>query len=249
MISLTDRSDIKKKLQDRLYQIFSKENFLQHLGVLKKEDQSPLTEIDIFVSDCIKELIEKNEFFKKITFYSEEDHDQLEFPCAILDPIDGTRELVKGIPECALSLAIMPSPALSNSWGWIFNPFSGFEVTTGDRVILTSQKSEGKKLGLVSRSEWKRGLFSDLVNENIILGPKGSIAFKLGLLATGACDFVYSRRPKNIWDIAAGTILCEQRGIKLYCQGKLVTELKEKKIDGPLLWCHPSLLDELKGLI
>ena len=68
----------------------------------------------------------------------------------------------------------------------------------------------------MSRTEWDKGFFkSEELEKSICIAPKGSIALKLGYLASGSCEFVVSKQPKNIWDIAAGTILCKERGIEL----------------------------------
>ena len=75
-------------------------------------------------------------------------------------------------------------------------------------------------------------------SENCIFIPKGSIAFKLGLLAVNAFDFVFSYRSKNIWDIAAGTLLCQRQGIRLYQKGHEIKNLCKPKYEGPLLWCR-----------
>jgi myo-inositol-1(or 4)-monophosphatase len=100
---------------------------------------------------------------------------------------------------------------------------------------------------MVSRSEYEKGFFNHLLNfdQKIEISPRGSIAFKLGLLASGGCDFVLSLSDKNIWDIAAGTILCHQRNIFLYQDGKKVEDLNSMRIKGPMLWAPENLAEEL----
>ena len=56
----------------------------------------------------------------------------------------------------------------------------------------------------------------------------GSIAYKLGLLAAGACDVVISKRPKNVWDIAGGVLICHARGILSFSEGEPITRLNKK---------------------
>ena len=247
MLPLNTRKTIKEKIYKKLRPIFDADNFLEKLSVKTKDDKSPVTEIDTFISDQIKKIIQHDPELMQYTFYSEEDHNELKFPCVILDPIDGTRELVKGIGECSLSLGIFRSPLLSDSWGWIFNPFTGFEILSENQKFIRSQCHDGKLSGLVSRSECKRGLFSDYNTNRFILTPRGSIAFKLGLLGAGASDFVISKRPKSIWDIAAGTSLCLERGISLYLNNKKVSSLSEKRIEGPLVWCREEYFEQIKS--
>lgn len=219
------------------------------LEVNRKEDFSPVTEIDLFVSSLIKIELLKIDKYKNYHFFSEEDYGELLYPAAILDPIDGTRELVKGIPECAVSLGLMNSTSLLDpeNFGWIFNPFTGFSIDTSLPSLQSKFVLKKKILGMVSRSEFEKGYFDNfLTNESTVeITPRGSIAFKLGLLAAGGCDFVLSLSPKNIWDIAAGTILCQKRDIFLYQNGQIITDLTNVRIDGVLIWAPAGLAEVL----
>ena len=100
---------------------------------------------------------------------------------------------------------------------------------------------------MVSRSEFEKGYFNFLldIDPKIEITPRGSIAFKLALLASGACDFVLSLSPKNIWDIAAGSVLCSARGIKLYQNGVEIKNLNEINMKGMLLWAPDQFAEDL----
>lgn len=218
------------------------------LKVDLKDDKSFVTEIDLFVSELIKQKLAADATYGHYAFFSEEDFKEYVFPCAILDPIDGTRELIKGRPECAVSLALMKTPLIDDpaNYGWLYNPFSGFSLDSETPFVASLDKSVQKLLTLVSRSEFHKGHYAKYLNHpEIDITPRGSIAFKLGLLASGACDFIVSLEPKNTWDIAAGTILCAQRGIHFYEDGKRVTSLDRKKYEGALIWAPPSLAPQV----
>ena len=214
-----------------------------------KSDQTIVTEIDLFVSNLIKDKLKNHAKYRDYNFFSEEEFDKLIFPSAVLDPIDGTRELAKGRAECAVSLALMKSPKLSDpeNYGWLYNPFSGFSLDSSIPFVASNTKSTQKILGMVSRSEFEKGYFKDLINidPKLEITPRGSIAFKLGILASGGCDFVLSLSPKNIWDIAAGSVLCAQRGMKMYQNGVEITQLDKVHIKGILLWAPEELAEEL----
>lgn len=236
--------ELTKKLENLFGPKASKD-----IEVSLKSDNTIVTEIDLFVSTLLKEKLKKHPAYTNYNFFSEEEFDQLIFPSAILDPIDGTRELAKGRAECAVSLALMNSPELSDleNYGWLYNPFSGFSLDSDTPFVASNNKSIQKILGMVSRSEFEKGYFKDFISldPRMEITPRGSIAFKLGLLASGGCDFVLSLSPKNIWDIAAGSVLCAQRGIKMYQNGVEITRLDQVHIKGILLWAPDHTAEEI----
>lgn len=218
---------------------FCSENLnLDTIVVNTKADLSPVTAIDLAISQFCK-----NHPLSKENFYSEEDHGELTFPSIILDPIDGTKELIKRNVECAVSIAWMKSSTVGE--GLIFNPFTGFHLSTFDRPAWESKSVESPYLGYVSRNEihsfeiYKKSPFQII--------PRGSIAFKLGLLSAGSCDFVVSLKPKNIWDIAAGTLLTWQRGMHFYSNGKIVTQLDQSSYSPPLVWSKKQIAFEVNS--
>jgi myo-inositol-1(or 4)-monophosphatase len=231
MINLVQRNKIKKALQAKLVELKSQGGFSPQISF--KADQTIVTEVDQLISELIK--AETN---PKDCFYSEEDFDHLTFPAVILDPIDGTIEFATGKPECALSYAYMKTPSLKDGEAWIYNPFTGFEITTEDEFTLPAAYQKEKPLGLVSKSEWQKGFYKNINHKVVNLSPRGSIAFKLGLLAAGACDFIVSKKNKNIWDIAAGSILLNRRGYSFYERGTKVDSLDKLEYLAPLLWCR-----------
>ncbi|MGZ3787428.1 MAG: inositol monophosphatase family protein [Bacteriovorax sp.] len=215
-----------------------------NIQVNLKDDKSFVTEIDLFVSTLLKEKLSHHPEYSSYAFFSEEDFKEYTFPCAILDPIDGTRELVKGRPECAVSLALMKSHTIADpeNFAWLYNPFSGFFLDTTTPFVPSLDKSIQKLLTFVSRSEFHKGHYNKYLNHpQIDITPRGSIAFKLGLLAIGACDFIISLEPKNVWDIAAGTILCERRGIHFYENGLRIKTLDRERYQGALIWAPEEL--------
>jgi myo-inositol-1(or 4)-monophosphatase len=230
-LKLKDRERIKEAITSKIRQVFLSNN----LSIQRKEDKTLVTEIDLFISSLIKNELN----LEGKSFLSEEDQGAFTFPLYILDPIDGTRELVHGIPECCLSLAFLQEDK-KTGWGWIYNPFTGFDLCTEDSFVKPLSFNSQKINGLVSSSEWAKSLYPEKKYKYVNLAPRGSIAFKLGLLASGACDFVITKKPKSIWDIAAGTILCWQRGIELYHNGQVVKELGSLRLQNDMIWCRPE---------
>lgn len=209
-------------------------------AVKEKTPGDPVTVIDISISNDVKEISGVHNWH----FYSEEEARDWKLPLIIIDPIDGTRELIERRPECAVSIALIKNWDFTSSEneGWIFNPFTT-ETFTNETGKL--KNPEDKQVGYVSRTETKHGLFKNIKDTKIEIKDVGSIAYKLGLLASGKIDFVISLRPKNIWDIAAGTILCEKMGLEFYSEGKRVTEITKELYRPPLLWCKPNSFSSL----
>ena len=241
-------NSLSQKINDKVLEILTSGDD-EKFEVRRKADKSVVTNIDEEISQTVKTEIVKV-FGEKYNFYCEEDHGDLSYPAIVLDPIDGTKGLVTGTYECAVSLAIMKTAAIDSGFGWVFNPFSGFSIASDDLSLKLAQKQVAPAIGLVSRSEWDKGIFNDLQLDELILAPMGSIAFKLGLLAAGTCHFILSANPKNIWDIAAGSILCQQRGILLFNgDGEEITHLNEKLIKGPMFWSKKEFAPKIVALI
>jgi myo-inositol-1(or 4)-monophosphatase len=187
-----------------------------------KSDGSSLTELDIAVCATLRSYLLKPEE----GWVSEEDipldrtsNDKCIW---VVDPIDGTREYVEGIPEYAVSIAAWVNDKLAA--GIIFNPVTeqifsgGFNSTTATAESSgsssqTSYHSEHLPSILVSRSEIESSsLWNNIDSLPYQITPCGSIAYKLGLMATGHADAVVSLAPKSSWDIAAGIILIKAAG-------------------------------------
>ena len=203
-----------------------------------KNDGSPVTELDLLLSAYIESLME--EHFPQVTFYSEENYSDWKFPLLALDPLDGTREYIEGRDEWAISLGLFENDSFDGE-GWVYNPKTG-ECFDDSKVINFHKKPVYR--GEVSRSEFKNGLFEGKDSSRFSISPVGSIAYKLGRLSGNKCDFVVSLRPKNIWDIAGGTLLSKKAGMKFYSQGKEVTKV-QKIYEAPLIWCHEEIFSEL----
>jgi myo-inositol-1(or 4)-monophosphatase len=153
----------------------------------------------------------------------------------VVDPLDGTREFVKGIPEFCVSIGFVENgrPVA----GGIYNPatdeiFLGSiesGVTYNGKPSQPSQrKSLAGALVLASRSEVKRGEWKPFECTSLEIRPMGSVAYKLALVAAGLADVTFTLTPKNEWDVAAGAALVLSAGgfvstlenTPLYCNNR-----------------------------
>ena len=232
------------------------------LDVQRKLDDTMVTKLDKDLSLETEKFLREEGLLKDAQFLCEENlgsHTQAKenlvstLPSYILDPVDGTRGLISGLPEWCYSLAFLQTPLAEakENEAWIFNPMTGFSIKHEDVRQKPPHFPLPPKpwLGLVSRSEWNKGMIPPPNVQDLTLSPRGSIALKLGMLAAGGCDFVFSQKPKSLWDIAAGTILCAQRGLKMYNKDGPIDELTELRYAGPLLWCDPLAYEELSTFL
>ncbi len=195
--------------------------------IFMKGINNPLTEADLACNDILINVIQKR--FPGDIILSEENHDNIKKDLQkrdthdpkrtwIIDPIDGTKEFIEGLPQFAISvgLVIQNKPEL----GFISNPANDFFIYGGkatgiflnDQILKPSQKKINSLKNVricFSRSEIKKGLFNFL-NGHIHIQQDhaiGSVAYKLGLVAVGDFDLQISLRPKSEWDIAGGASL------------------------------------------
>jgi myo-inositol-1(or 4)-monophosphatase len=231
-------ADFLKLRLEKICKIFTQ---YSHPTVTYKPDHSPVTQLDLAFSQYFEDLFSQH--YSNLTFYSEEKFSAWKFPLIALDPLDGTREYVNGNPEWAISIGLFESEDFKGE-GWVYNPATQ-EIF--DHGLVKSFEKKLSYRGEVSRSESGDGFFKNTHSERFQIHPVGSIAYKLGRLSKHKCDFVVSLRPKNIWDVAGGTLLCHQAGMTFYSQGKEVTKV-QKSYAPPLIWCHPSLFLELSAL-
>jgi myo-inositol-1(or 4)-monophosphatase len=137
----------------------------------------------------------------------------------VVDPLDGTREFVAGIPEFCVSIGFVENgrPVA----GGICNPATNETiigaidcgVTYNGKPARPSQRTALRgSLILASRSEVKRGEWQQFQSGEYQIRPMGSVAYKLGLVAAGLADVTFTLTPKNEWDVAAGAALVASAG-------------------------------------
>jgi myo-inositol-1(or 4)-monophosphatase len=175
----------------------------------------------------------------------------------VVDPLDGTREFVKGIPEFCVSIGFVENgrPVA----GGIYNPatdetFLGSidsGVTYNGKSAQPSQrKSLEGALVLASRSEVKRGEWKVFENAPFKIRPMGSVAYKLALVSAGLADVTFTLTPKNEWDVMAGAALVQSVGgfVSTLEKTSLTGNRRDPLLSG-LLASGPFLKDELLTLV
>lgn len=134
----------------------------------------------------------------------------------VVDPIDGTREYLQGLPEYAISvgLVVKGRPAL----GVVYNPATDemYAAVCPDPPPETGVNDErGREyLALVGRGEDRLGEVPPLPGQGRAKGV-GSVAYRLALVAAGKGDVVVTWYARQEWDVAAGAALCLAKGLKV----------------------------------
>ena len=203
-----------------------------------------VSEADVEVDNALRDTLLGA--FPGDAWLSEEAHDNherlLHRRVWIVDPLDGTREFLQGVPEYAVSIAL----ALNGQavLGAVYNPAADemyAATATGelaggdDRFRLEGASALSDGYMLVGRGEWHYGDLPPVPDGTKVM-PVGSIAYRMALLATGRGCLVFTAGRRSEWDLAAGAAL-------LHAAGATVTD-----IDGKALQFN-QVEPSVKGLI
>lgn len=184
-----------------------------------KQGDDPLTAADVAVDEALRMALPR----EGEGWLSEETADDpARLDCSrvwIVDPIDGTREFVMGIPEWCVSVALVVDGrpvaggilSVANDQRIIGSVDDGVTLN-GAPVSCTSRVDVRGALVLGSRSEVKRGEWNPFFATPIAVRNMGSVAYKLGLVAAGLADATWTLVPKNEWDVAGGAALVAAAG-------------------------------------
>ena len=197
------------------------ELFKGKFDVHEKSKNNPVTTADLEANRIIREKI--SVAFPEDGWLSEEDQDnsrRLRLPRVwVVDPIDGTREFIEGVPQFAVSIAFVVEGVPQVSI--VFNPAkdrfykaaAGQGAFLNDEAIQVTPRHEiDGALLLVSRSEPQKK-FQAFV-ERCDLKPIGSIAYRLAKVAGGDGDATITFRTIHEWDICAGVLMVQEAGGK-----------------------------------
>ncbi len=211
--------------------IFNRDNFDVNL----KGTLDFVTNIDIAISDYLKSELKK--VSPEVDFFCEEEKGCLSENCWILDPIDGTTNLVYDYKMSAVSLAHYKNGEIL--FGVVYNPFTDeiFSAVKGQGAFY----NEMRKI-MVSNREMKDALVEFGINcahkekakinfqiakdvfENCVdIRRVSSAALDLAYISIGRIDGYFEGVLKP-WDIAAGSLILTEAG-------GVITDYNDKKID------------------
>jgi len=181
-----------------------------------KAGHDPVTEADRAVDAVLRQTLLRGDE----GWLSEESADDLsrleKSRVWVVDPLDGTREFVLGLPEFCVSIGFVEDgrPVA----GGIYNPATGEKVigAVGAGILYNGKPSRASQrtslqgaVILASRSEVDRGEWQQFQGGALEIRAMGSVAYKLGLVAAGRADVTFTLTPKHEWDVAAGAALVD----------------------------------------
>jgi myo-inositol-1(or 4)-monophosphatase len=196
--------------------------FKGKFDVHEKSKNNPVTTADLEANRIIREKI--REAFPQDGWLSEEDSDNTQRLALsrlwVIDPIDGTKEFIEGVPQFAISIAFVvegrPKIAI------VYNPAEArfYKAAAGQGAYLNStsirvtpQHEIDGALLLVSRSEPQKRF--QVFIDRCDISRVGSIAYRLAKVAGGDGDGTLTFRTIHEWDICAGVLMVEEAGGKV----------------------------------
>lgn len=137
----------------------------------------------------------------------------------VVDPLDGTKEFVEGLPEWCVSVALVAAGEVIAAG--VTNPAAAFTALgaaragcwlNDERVAPSNSRQWAGCHVLASRSEVRRGEWMRWLGSELRVEAMGSVAYKLARVAAGLADATWTLVPKHEWDVAAGVGLVEAAG-------------------------------------
>lgn len=197
---------------------------LDHMQVVEKGFANYVTNIDVAVQEQLQRDLE--ELAPGSAFIAEE-NDTNEFLATgarwIIDPIDGTTNLIHRYPHVAISVAYVED---DKRFGIIYNPFNQELFTAmsqqgafvnGQRIHVSHNRALRDSLigfGLPYDRTKSRRMMQAV--ESVYahcqdMKRKGPASLDLAYVAAGRIDG-YVEQDLHIWDIAAGLVVLEEAG-------------------------------------
>lgn len=210
--------------------------FTAHLGRFPgdfKADKTRVTEADLRLSRDIVAAL--HAAFPEDDIVSEEDLPSGDDRalgarfCWVLDPIDGTNNYARGLPQCAISLGLLEngSPAYGlihdNTTGRLLQGGPGRGLFSGDEPVpRPDPQAPFDRNALVSFHFPMKGRHFAVASDFLATNPvrcSGSCALNLAYNALGRLDGSADHNTK-VWDVAAACALLAASGRRIVFLGE-----------------------------
>jgi myo-inositol-1(or 4)-monophosphatase len=223
----------------------------------RKSGGDPVTEADENVDELLKKMLPGD----GEGWLSEETADSADRLARsrvwVVDPLDGTREFVAGIPEWCVSIGLVENGIavaggihnLVMDQRVVGSAETGVTLNGEPARVRVVDQLDGAEV-LASRSEVRRGEWDDFQDGPIVVRPMGSVAYKMALVAAGLADATWTLTPKHEWDIAAGTALVlAAGGVVTFPDGSIPSFNNPDPLVPGLIAVPPGIESAVKGLL
>ena len=185
-----------------------------------------VTAVDEAVQDYLQTELQK--LYPEIQFLGEESSDEnvdLDKPAWVLDPVDGTTNLIHDYKTSAISLALLERREVIA--GIIYDPYLDEMYFTqkgegaflnGTAIHVSNAKTMNESLIAIGLSPYYKTeaatnfqTFEKIYMDCQDLRRTGSAALDLAHIACGRIE-AYLEKKLKIWDYAAGTLLVREAG-------------------------------------
>ena len=210
----------------------------------EKSKDNPVSDIDIAVDALLTKRLQA--ILPEAAWLSEEtidDPSRLDARLLwLVDPIDGTRDYVRGRSGWCVSVAlvadglpvfaVMAAPAQDKIWV----AASGEGVTCNGTLLSGSIRQDFS--GARVPADYLPRVDSDLVT----VDKPNSIAMRMTMVACDRADLVATLRWGNEWDIAAAHLVAQEAGgVVTDALGQTITYNKRAPLDFGLICCAPGI--------
>lgn len=130
----------------------------------------------------------------------------------VVDPIDGTRDFLRGKPGWAVSIAlveggrpllgVLDAPARGEHW----RALAGAGATRNGAPLQVSGRRD------LSGARVPADLLPRVDKDLVVVEKPNSIALRIGMVAAGEADLVATLRWGKEWDIAAAALIAQEAG-------------------------------------
>jgi myo-inositol-1(or 4)-monophosphatase len=212
--------------------------------VWEKSKNNPVSDIDMAVDALLTDRLRR--ILPDAAWLSEETVDDPARLDArllwLVDPIDGTRDYVRGRDGWCVSVAlvadglpvfaVMAAPAQAKLWV----AASGEGVTCNGEILTCSMREDfvGSRVPADDLPKIDRDL--------VTVTKPNSIAMRMTMVACDRADLVASLRWGNEWDVAAAHLVAQEAGaVVTDALGNSIIYNKREPLDFGLICCAPGI--------
>jgi myo-inositol-1(or 4)-monophosphatase len=213
-----------------------------------------VTEADIAVNDLLRSrLTAARPDYGWLSEETEDDAARLKKSRVfVIDPIDGTVSFAKGKPEFVIAAAVVedgrPAAAavLNPITNELFEAVKGASAQLNGKAIHPSHRTEiGGCRMLGSKSMFEHPAWPQRWPA-MHIETRGSIAYRMCLVAAGRFDAMMALSSKRDWDLAAADLIATEAGARCTTHnGQAFTFNRESTLHPSVVCAGPTLYDAL----